>query len=140
MVERVDTRTAEFASGRARFEAGTQNIAGVIGLAESIRYLEHIGLQNIERHVQELVAIATLQLGDIPGVRMYNHADARKNAGVVSFLVEGIYPHDVAEILLQGWGCGAFPGHHCAQPLMSALRRNGSRPGIFYLYRFQRGR
>lgn len=133
MVERVDTRTAEFVSGRARFEAGTQNIAGVIGLAESIRYLEHIGLQNIERHVQELVAIATLQLGDIPGVRMYNHADARKNAGVVSFLVEGIHPHDVAEILSRD-AIAVRSGHHCAQPLMSALGVTALVRASFYLY------
>ncbi|MCR4306704.1 MAG: cysteine desulfurase, partial [Candidatus Yonathbacteria bacterium] len=133
MVERVDTHTAEFASTPARFEAGTQNIAGAIGLAAAIEYLSRIGLPNIEHHVRDITLYALAQLGSIKGVTLYCAGDPRKNAGIVSFLVEGIHPHDVAEIESRDQ-VAVRSGHHCAQPLMSALGVTALVRASFYLY------
>jgi cysteine desulfurase / selenocysteine lyase len=98
-----------------KFEAGTSNIAGVIGLAAAINYLNKIGMENIAAYEDELLAYATEAVSPIPELRIIGTAD--KKAGVISFVMEGIHPHDVGTILDQE-GIAVRTGHHCAQPLM----------------------
>jgi len=101
-----------------KFEAGTPNIAGVLGLAAAIEYLEGIGWQGIEAHEKDLLEYATHVLSALPGVRIVGTAPEK--VGVVSFVVEGVHPHDVGTIL-DGHGVAIRAGHHCAQPLMDRL-------------------
>jgi cysteine desulfurase/selenocysteine lyase len=101
-----------------KFEAGTPDIAGAIGLAAAIDYVEAIGLDRIEAHEQALLAYGTELLSEIPEVRLVG--TAREKTGVLSFVVEGIHPHDVGTILDQE-GIAIRAGHHCAQPLMDRL-------------------
>ncbi len=101
-----------------KFEAGTPDIAGAIGLGAAIDYVEAIGLDRIEAHEQALLAYGTELLSEIPEVRLVG--TAREKTGVLSFVVEGIHPHDVGTILDQE-GIAIRAGHHCAQPLMDRL-------------------
>jgi len=101
-----------------KFEAGTPDIAGAIGLAAAIDYVEAIGLERIAAHEQALLAYGTKLLSEIPEVRLIG--TAREKTGVLSFVIEGIHPHDVGTIL-DGEGIAIRAGHHCAQPLMDRL-------------------
>ena len=101
-----------------KFEAGTPDIAGAIGLAAAIEYVEAIGLDRIAAHENALLAYGTELLSEIPEVRLVG--TAREKTGVLSFVVEGIHPHDVGTIL-DGEGVAIRAGHHCAQPLMDRL-------------------
>jgi len=98
-----------------RFEAGTPNIAGTIGLAAAIDYLDGLGMDAIAAHESDLLEYATAQLSDIPRVRLVG--TARRKAAVVSFTVEDVHPHDVGTILDME-GIAVRAGHHCAQPVM----------------------
>lgn len=119
MIERVTFEGTTFAPPPERFEAGTPDIAGAIGLGAAIDYLEAIGLDRIERHEAELLAYGTECLEAIPEVRIIGTA-ARKT-GVLSFVVDGVHPHDVGTIL-DGEGVAVRAGHHCAQPLMNLFQ------------------
>jgi len=101
-----------------KFEAGTPDIAGAIGLAAAIEYVEAIGLDRIAAHEHVLLAYGTELLSRIPEVQLIG--TAREKTGVLSFVVEGIHPHDVGTIL-DGEGIAIRAGHHCAQPLMDRL-------------------
>src|SRR5262245_39319162 len=98
-----------------KFEAGTPNIAGTIGLGTAIDYLEAIGMDAIHQHEQDLLKYATEKLSAIPGVRLIG--TAKERSGAVSFVVEGVHPHDVGTVLDQE-GIAIRTGHHCTQPLM----------------------
>ncbi len=98
-----------------KFEAGTPNIAGTIGLGAAIDYVNRLGLDNIAAHEHDLLVYATEAVSRIPGVRIVG--TARDKAAVLSFLVDGIHPHDVGTILDQE-GIAVRAGHHCAQPVM----------------------
>jgi cysteine desulfurase/selenocysteine lyase len=99
-----------------RFEAGTPNVEGAIGLAAGLRWLGNVGLERVERHESALVAAAVERLRAVRGVRLIG--DARRRAGVVSFVVEGAHAHDVGTVL-DGEGVAVRAGHHCAQPAMA---------------------
>jgi cysteine desulfurase/selenocysteine lyase len=98
-----------------KFEAGTPNIAAAIGLGAAIDYLERIGMEAIAAYEDELLVYATEALSRIPGLKIIGTAE--KKAGVISFVMEGIHPHDVGTVLDQE-GIAVRTGHHCAQPLM----------------------
>jgi cysteine desulfurase / selenocysteine lyase len=98
-----------------KFEAGTPDIAGVIGLAAAIDYVNGIGIENMAAHEMELLDYATEALQKIDGLRILG--TAKHKAAVISFVLEGIHPHDVGTILDQ-YGVAVRTGHHCAQPLM----------------------
>ncbi|MGH8643856.1 MAG: aminotransferase class V-fold PLP-dependent enzyme, partial [Gammaproteobacteria bacterium] len=98
-----------------RFEAGTPNIAGVIGLGAAIDYLAAIGFEAIGRYEHELLADATQHLSEVPGVRFIG--TAREKASVLSFVLDGVHPHDVGTVL-DNQGVAVRTGHHCAMPLM----------------------
>ena len=115
-----------------KFEAGTSPIAEAFGLGAAIDYLKAVGLDAIEAHEHELAAYALGRLAEVPGITLYGPA-AERRAGVVSFNLEGIHPHDVAQILdLQGVAIRA--GHHCCQPLMHKLGVAATNRASFYLY------
>jgi cysteine desulfurase/selenocysteine lyase len=99
-----------------KFEAGTPPIAAAIGLGAAIDYLNALGLDRIAAHEHELLTYATERLSAIPGLRILG--TARDKASVISFVVEGIHPHDLGS-LLDGEGVVVRAGHHCAQPVMT---------------------
>ncbi len=133
MVEEVDLQTAQYSSAPARFEAGTSNIAGAIGLGEAVDYVNSIGVEDIHEHIKDLVEYADKQLDAIVGVQIFSQKDSEENAGVVSFTIEGIHPHDVAEIAGRD-DVAIRAGHHCANPLMDILGVNALARASFYLY------
>lgn len=98
-----------------KFEAGTPNIAGVIGFGEAVKYLSGLDRSALRDHEDELVGRCTSLLREIPGVRLIG--TAREKAGVVSFILDGVHPHDIGTILDQQ-GIAVRTGHHCAQPVM----------------------
>ncbi len=117
MIDRVSFARTTYAPPPARFEAGTPHIVGVLGLAAAIDYVEDIGLERIHAHETALVAAARDALSRINSVRLFGPDDS---AGIVSFAVEGVHPHDIGTILDEG-RVAIRAGHHCAQPLMDAL-------------------
>ena len=115
-----------------KFEAGTAPMAEAVGLGAAIDYLEAVGLDAIEAYEHELAAYALGRLGKVPGIKLYG-PPADRRAGIVSFNLEGIHPHDVAQILdLSGVAIRA--GHHCCQPLMQKLGVSATNRASFYLY------
>ncbi|HET9480970.1 MAG TPA: cysteine desulfurase [Candidatus Polarisedimenticolia bacterium] len=98
-----------------KFEAGTPNIAGVIGLGAAIDFLQELGVERLAAHEQELLEYATQAVSSVPGLRIVGRA--RRKAAVLSFVMEGIHPHDIGTILDQE-GIAIRAGHHCTQPLM----------------------
>lgn len=116
-----------------KFEGGTPIIAGAIGLAAAIDFLESIGLDAIERHEHELAAYAMEQMSTIEGLTIYGPIDPEKRAGLVTFNLEEVHPHDVATVLDMN-GIAVRAGHHCAQPLMKWLQVSATARASFYLY------
>jgi cysteine desulfurase/selenocysteine lyase len=98
-----------------KFEAGTPDIAGVVGLGAAIDYLSSLGMEAVSAHEQELLEYATKAISSVPGVRLVG--TAKRKAAVVSFLLGEVHPHDVGTILDQE-GIAVRAGHHCAQPVM----------------------
>jgi len=101
-----------------KFEAGTPNISGAIGLAAAMDYLESLGITNVAAHEHELLAAATAALMRIPGVHI--HGTAEDKAGILSFTLKGVHPHDLGTVL-DHEGVAIRAGHHCAMPLMDLL-------------------
>jgi cysteine desulfurase/selenocysteine lyase len=114
-----------------KFEAGTPHIAGGIGLGCAIGYLNGVGLESVERHEHELLAYATQAVGEIPGLRVIG--TAAEKASVLSFVMEGIHPHDIGTILDQQ-GIAIRTGHHCAQPVMQRFGIPATARASFALY------
>jgi len=117
MIDRVTFAHTTYAPPPGRFEAGTPHIVGVVGLHAAIDYVEEIGLDRIHAHETALVREARAAMAALNSVRVFGPEDS---AGIVSFAVEGVHPHDVATILDEG-EVAIRAGHHCAQPLMEAL-------------------
>lgn len=115
-----------------KFEAGTPNLGGAVGLAAAVEYLDAIGMDEVRRHEQELTAFATERLKAIEGVRLFG-PPASERSGVVSFTVADIHPHDLATILDQD-GVAIRAGHHCAQPLIRRLGVGATARASFYVY------
>ncbi len=132
-IEEVTVESVRFAPIPHKFEAGTQNIAGAIGFAAACRYLAGIGMEAVRKHTEELTEYAITKLGRVPKVKLYCSKDVKKNAGVVSFTVEGIHPHDVGEILSRK-NIATRGGHHCAEPLLNDLGVSSLNRASFYLY------
>jgi cysteine desulfurase/selenocysteine lyase len=120
------------AESPARFEAGTPPIAGVIAFRAALDYLDHVGLESIDQHGRELVAYANRLLAEIPGVRLLGPSPDHRSA-IVSFVVDGVHPHDVAH-LLNTQGVAVRAGQHCAMPLHHRLGLAATTRASFYLY------
>jgi cysteine desulfurase/selenocysteine lyase len=132
MIRRVRDDETTWGELPHKFEAGTAPMAEAVGLAAAIDYLEAAGLEAIAQHEHGLVAHALARLEEIDGVTTWGPPPARR-AGIVSFDVEGVHPHDVAQILdLDGVAIRA--GHHCCQPLMTRLGLAATNRASFYLY------
>lgn len=132
-VEEVTLDEVRFAPVPHKFEAGTPNIGGAIGLGVACKYLTDIGTESIEEYCEEITGYAIRRLGELPGVKLYCMKDPKKNVGVVSFTVKGIHPHDVGEILSRRH-IATRGGHHCAQPLLKSLEVPSLNRASFYLY------
>ncbi|SLL35632.1 Probable cysteine desulfurase/aminotransferase [Mycobacteroides abscessus subsp. abscessus] len=116
-----------------KFEAGTPIIAGAIGLGAAIDFLEEIGLDNITEHEHKLAAYAMEKMSSINGLTIYGPQNANNRAGVITFNIEDVHPHDVATVL-DAEGIAVRAGHHCAQPLMKWLNVSATARASFYLY------
>jgi cysteine desulfurase/selenocysteine lyase len=114
-----------------KFEAGTPNIADTIGLGAAIEYVNRLGLEEIEQHEAGLLAYATSAVESIPGVRVIG--TAAEKAGVLSFVMEDIHPHDIGTIL-DSEGIAVRTGHHCAQPVMQRFNIPATARASFGLY------
>lgn len=116
-----------------KFEAGTPNIAGAIGLGAAIDYIQAIGLEVIGQHERELVDYVMPKLREIEGLTIYGPTDNAVRGGVIAFNLEGLHPHDVATALDME-GVAVRAGHHCAQPLLNYLQTPATARASFYLY------
>jgi cysteine desulfurase/selenocysteine lyase len=132
MISKVRYESTTWGELPHKFEAGTSPIAEAVGLGAAIDYLNDVGIEAIEAHEQELAAVALERLGEIEGVTLYG-PPADRRAGIVSFNVEGIHPHDVAQVL-DSEGVAIRAGHHCCQPLMTRLGVAATNRASFYLY------
>ena len=119
MIDVVTFEKTTFAPLPNKFEAGTPNIAGVIAFGEAMKWVEAVGFETIVAHEDALLAYAMAQLAEIPEVRVIG--TAKEKAGVISFVVKGIHPHDIGT-LLDHEGVAVRVGHHCAQPLMRRMK------------------
>ena len=132
MIRKVSAGETTWGELPAKFEAGTSPMAEAVGLGAAIDYLESVGLEAIEQHEHRLAAYALDQLSEIPGVTLYGPPPDRR-AGIVSFNVDGVHPHDVAQVLDEDAVC-IRAGHHCCQPLMAKLGVAATNRASFYLY------
>jgi cysteine desulfurase/selenocysteine lyase len=130
-IKTVTFEKTEYAEGTLRFEPGTPNIEGVIGLAAAINYVNAIGMESISKHEHLLLEHATKQLNAIPEIEIYGNV--KDKAGVISFNVKGTHPFDVGT-LLDKYGIAVRTGHHCTQPLMNCFNIPGTVRASFAMY------
>lgn len=130
-IKTVTFEKTEYADGSLRFEPGTTHIAGAIGFAAAIDFINEVGISTIFDHENELVQYAQLQMSEIPEIIIYGKSDHK--AGVISFNVSGQHPFDVGT-LLDKYGIAVRTGHHCTQPLMQCLNIQGTVRISFAIY------
>lgn len=133
MIDFVYEQTASWKELPWKFEAGTPNMAGAIGLGAAIDYLSELGMDAIEAHEQELIAYVYPKLQAIEGVTIYGSQDLAQRSGVISFNLGDLHPHDVATAL-DYEGVAVRAGHHCAQPLIQYLQVPATARASFYFY------
>lgn len=134
MIEYVCEQDATFAPLPQKFEAGTQNVGGAVGLEAAIHYLQKVGYGTIAKTESGLLAYAVEEIKKIPHITVYGDTEDLSNrCGVLSFNVDGVHPHDVSSIL-DADGVAIRAGHHCAQPLMEYLKVNATCRASLYFY------
>ena len=133
MIIRVTLDGAEWNEVPAKFEAGTPAIAEAVGLAAAIEYLTELGMDNVREHERWLFDHAWHALGEIGGVTRLGPGDPEHHAGVISFVIDGIHPHDVATVF-DHEGVAVRAGHHCAQPVMLRYDIPATTRASFYVY------
>ncbi|MGL5086800.1 MAG: cysteine desulfurase [Clostridium sp.] len=133
MVEYVYEQEATFDELPFKFEGGTQNVEGAVGLKVAIEYLEEIGMENVAKIEHELIAYAMEEIKKLSYVTVYGPENIENRSGVISFAIEGVHPHDVASIF-DSHGVAIRAGNHCAQPLMRYMGINSTCRASFYLY------
>lgn len=133
MIENVTYEASTFRSDNAKFEAGTMNIAQVVGLSAAVDYLKNVGMNVIHEHVRELTGAALKAMISMPGIRILGPTDLTDREGLISFEVDGVHPHDVSQFL-DSKGVAVRAGHHCAWPLHRKLGAVASSRASFYLY------
>ncbi len=133
MISSVHEQSVTYAEVPRRFEAGTRNVGGEVGLEAAIKYIDSIGYEAIRSHEQDLMDYAIGKLSEIPYVTIYGEPTAKGRYGVISFNIEGVHPHDTASIL-DADGIAVRAGHHCAQPLMEYLKINSCCRASFAVY------
>ena len=133
MIEIVKMEETTFAEPPTRFEAGTQMTSQVVGLGAAVKFLEEVGMDNIQAHEKKLTERALRQLKEIPGLRIIGPETTENRGGAISFTVEGVHPHDLGQIL-DDHGVSIRVGHHCAWPLHRACGAQSTARASFYLY------
>ena len=133
MIDFVYEQSASWKELPWKFEAGTPNMAGAIGLGAAIDYLEELGMDQVEAHVQELIAYVFPKLQAIEGLTIYGSQDLAQRSGVISFNLGDLHPHDLATAL-DYEGIAVRAGHHCAQPLLQYLQVPATTRASFYIY------
>ncbi len=133
MITRVGLEDAEYMPAPIKFEAGTQRVSQTVAFAAAVRYLEHVGMANVQAWEHELGQRLAAGVQQIEGVRLLGPADPARRAGLVSLAIDGVHPHDVGQ-LLDTWGIAVRVGHHCAQPLHKLSGVTASTRASAYLY------
>ena len=133
MIREVHLGTSAWADVPAKFEGGTPNIAGAIGLGAAVDYLKKLGMDAVRQHEREMFEYARETLSTVPGLRLFGPEDPRVRGGVCSFTLDAAHPHDIASIL-DVEGICIRSGHHCAQPLMDRFQVPATARASFYVY------
>jgi cysteine desulfurase/selenocysteine lyase len=133
MISKVTLAGTTWAEVPLKFEAGTPAIAEAAGLHAAIGYLEELGMADVRAHERLLFERAWSALGEIDGVRLLGPASPDEHAGVISFVIDGIHPHDVATVF-DHHGVAVRAGHHCAQPVMARYDLPATTRASFYVY------
>jgi cysteine desulfurase/selenocysteine lyase len=133
MIREVHTTGSSWKDLPYKFEAGTPNVSGAIGLGAAVDYLRGIGMRNVHDHEREITRYALGRMQEVEGLVVYGPKDAENRVGVVSFNLGDIHPHDLASILDEE-GVAIRSGHHCAQPLMEFLELPATSRASFYIY------
>ena len=131
MIKSVSFERTVYNSAPWKFEAGTPDIAGFIGLGAAVDFIERVGIDAIQAHEADLIEYALPRLEAIPGLRLIG--EAKERAGAISFVLDGIHPHDIGTILDRE-GIAIRVGHHCAQPVMSRFGLNATARASFAVY------
>lgn len=133
MIETVTMARSTYAKAPHRFEAGTPPIVEAVGLGAAVDYLAHVGMDAIHRHEQTITAYALEGLATVPGLSVLGPLDATERGGAISFEIEGVHPHDVAQVL-DSRGVAVRAGHHCAKPAHARFGVQSSTRMSSYLY------
>ncbi len=136
MIEYVTREDATWAEIPHKFEAGTVNAAGAVGLKAAIRYIQNIGMDNISAHEKELTTQLMDGLKKMPYIKVYGSEDPAKHCGIVTFTMDGVHPHDISSVLNEDHVC-VRAGHHCAQPLMQFIGAGSTARASLYFYNTQ---
>ena len=131
MIEEVSFEKTTYADLPHKFEAGTPNIAGVIAFKNAIDFISELGIENIAKHVKNLLKYTTSEILKIEGVKIYGTSE--KKSGIISFNIEGLYPYDIG-MILDKLGVAIRTGHHCTQPVMNYYKIPGTARISFALY------
>lgn len=137
MIKEVHLHDATWNDPPWRFEAGTPNIEGAIGLGTAVDYLSNLEMQNVRQHEKEITQYALDQLDQVKGVALYGTKDVEKRGAAISFNLADIHAHDLATVL-DTEGIAIRSGHHCAQPLMERLKVPATARASFYIYNTRR--
>lgn len=133
MIEVVYLENSTYAKGPARFEAGTQSAADVVGLSAAVDYLRSVGMDSVHAHGQTLTSVALDELNKLKGVQIVGPNSMRERGSAISFTVEGIHPHDVGQFL-DADGVAVRVGHHCAWPVCRRMSVPATTRASFYIY------
>jgi cysteine desulfurase/selenocysteine lyase len=133
MIKEVHRDSTVFNDIPHKFEAGTPHIAGAIGLGAAVDYLAHLGMDAIRAHEEQITSYALRRLSDVRGLSIVGTTDAKKRGGVIAFRMQGIHPHDIAQVLDEDNICIRV-GFHCAQPLHEFLGIGPTARASFYIY------
>jgi cysteine desulfurase/selenocysteine lyase len=133
MISRVEREYSTWNELPYKFEAGTSAATEAVGLAAAIEYLDAIGMERVRAHERDLTAYALERLPDVDGIHLYGPPDLDRRGGVVAFAIEGMHPHDIAELCDREAVC-VRAGHHCAQPLMRCLGVGATARASFHVY------
>ena len=139
MIASVDFQSVTWNELPYKFEAGTPPIAEAVGLGAAVDYLQGLGMERVRAHERALTAYMLERLAEVPGLRVVGPPSAERRGGLASFTIEGIHPHDVAELADRGGVC-IRAGHHCAQPLMRCLGVSATARASVGVYNERSGR
>ena len=133
MIEYVTRTDATWAEIPHKFEAGTVNAAGAVGLRAAIEYIQNIGMDKISEHEKELTRQLMDGMKKMPYIKVYGSEDPNKHCGIVTFTMDGVHPHDISSVLNEDHVC-VRAGHHCAQPLMQFIGAGSTARASLYFY------